>query len=161
MYVCCQMRHAGGKELSFKFICSSDASETAPESVSSSQVISVSAYLSAPRMHKRLKSRHVMDVLRSRIYDRSFELKAAMWQVGTKQASWEVKTYLRKSPPVSSPGPALYLPPRCRSSPFKECAELQGTWDCYKKPNPWAAGDTIRNVAALFFFGHILYLLIY
>jgi hypothetical protein len=100
------MRHAGGKELSFKFICSSDASETAPEvSVSSSQVISVSAYLSAPRMHKRLKSRHVMDVLRSRIYDRSFELKAAMWQVGTKQASWEVKTYLRKSPPVL-PSPA-------------------------------------------------------
>ena len=73
------MRHSGGKELSFKFICSSDAS-TAPEVSVSSQVIwVVSAYLS-PRMHKTLRSRRhrhgVMKVFfRSRVSDRSFELK--------------------------------------------------------------------------------------
>ena len=83
MYVCCQMRHAGGKELSFKFICSSDASETAPEPESSSSQ-AISAYLSAgPRMHTTLKSHHEiiddMDFIRSRISDRSFELKAAFF----------------------------------------------------------------------------------
>jgi hypothetical protein len=75
------MRHAGGKELSFKFICSSDASETAPEPESSSSQV-ISAYLSAgPRMHRTLRRYHEImddtDVIRSRIFDRSFELKAA------------------------------------------------------------------------------------
>ena len=152
------MRHAGGKELSFKFICSSDASETAPEvSASSSQVISVSAYLSAPRMHKRLKSRHVMDVLRSRICDRSFEPKLQCGKLG--QNSRFICEGRHR--PIPSRGPLCI----CRLG--VEVLHLRNAQSCKEhgtaeRNQPHGPLEIPSEMWLLYFLvGHILYLLIY